>query len=275
MVGIAQAMLREEAIVRNFVPISHYFVRNLCLQCQHPPIMVEAGLLDRLRNFVSNPQLAQRQLATSAGSSQNTRAAKLAVQLLADQLRTTFEMKLDELGMSPSEMAKKWKTWQQLKALEAKTGGNPSPDLVNAMVQTSSELQKVYEFFHESGMLEELKYEAPEATDVTEFIDENPVETEVVDEKPEDKAQRLATDIANDDTKWLNLMRNAQIRAAVEAELTPQLPPDSQHTVETIPPQARLILLRRLIKNNQEEANRTNSSNIHDASSTLFPLEIK
>jgi hypothetical protein len=127
----------------------------------------ERGLGERLRSalgdFATNPRRTKERLAGATSSANNQRAAKLAVQALTDHARSSFEAKLAENNLTPDQIVKNLQTWQQLKAQYEK---NPTPEVVDAYMQSSQQLKKVGELFGAAS----------------QFDVEEPVEAEVVDQ---------------------------------------------------------------------------------------------
>lgn len=173
---IALALLNEHAIQRHLNAVcSHMFHRmaaNANRRDIRIPMLNEAGLGDRLRgafnsarNFIANPEYAKRKLRGATGSANNQHAAKLAVQALTDHIRTAFEAKLQEAGMTPDQIREKMQTWMSLKKLYDQ--GTPSPKLMDAFIAASNEMKKIFELFQQGAAK-------------TPFDVEEPVEAEIV-----------------------------------------------------------------------------------------------
>lgn len=237
------------------------------------PILTEAGLMDKLRgaikggrNLFANPHLAKQQLAGATTAATNKRAAKLAVQLLTDHLRTSFEMKLSEAGMTPDQIASKLRQWDRLKQLEAQSGDNPSPKLVEALLAVSNDLKKIFELFQQTGA-SEFDMPATGLQQQTATAEQPGAESETTNQWPplsnRQKALLLAASIAGvpidkdtyhnvgpralldqiaNDVGWARLMHVAPFRQAVVDELRryPGAVP------ERIPVKARIVILKRI-----------------------------
>lgn len=285
---LALALMCETAVIRNIGTVGNHMIRQIGIRCRcNTPVLSEVGLLDRLRgavggtvqggrNLLANPELAKRKLRTATSSANNTRAAKLATQFLSDHLRSTFEMKLETAGLTPDAIKQKLQTWSQLKDLEKNSGGNPSPNLVKAMLSASEELKKVFKLFNYAGKgrpkKSEFDYKAPEPAAV-----EEPIEAELIDPgaaepgvaQPLNRRQKTIARVASialkmpiDDAKfaeigatglleamagngpWAVLAGHAKIRPRIDKELTPYA--DRGITADKLSPKARVIVLKRL-----------------------------
>jgi hypothetical protein len=157
---VALSLLEESTVQRNLNVVCKYMLRNLAARTNNRnvkiPTLTEAGLRDRLRgafqnvrNFAANPEYTKRKLGGATGKAKNQRAAKLAVQALTDHLRTDFEAKLTENGMTPDQIKQKMETWASLKAMYDR--GNPDPKLIDAFIAASNEMKKIFELFRSGG----------------------------------------------------------------------------------------------------------------------------
>lgn len=86
------------------------------------PAINEAGLFDNLRTMMANPRYAKRQAQSSADTSKNLQAAKLAVKIATDHLREQFNAKLQDAGLLPQDIMKTYAQWAKLRS----AGGNPN-----------------------------------------------------------------------------------------------------------------------------------------------------
>lgn len=167
---VAVGLLQEHTVHQHLNVVAGHLLRSLAARTNGPvriPILNERGLGDRLRSafgdFAANPRRTKEKLAGFAGSANNERAAKLAVQALTDHARSAFEAKLVENGLTPDQITKNLKVWSDLKALYEK---NPTPKVVDAYIAASQSMKKVAELFGTAS----------------QFDVEEPVDAEVVDE---------------------------------------------------------------------------------------------
>lgn len=132
----AVSALLENATVRvNLRPIVN---QTLARIYANPPVISEAGLLDRARTFAANPNFAKNEVSRFTSSQDNVRVAKLAIQLATEHLRDQFSAALSNAGLSPEEILKIYQQWAKLRT----SGGDPGQ--IQAL---QSKLQQAYTLF--------------------------------------------------------------------------------------------------------------------------------
>ena len=277
---IALVLMNETAVIRNITTINHHMIRQISIRCQcNAPILSEAGLMNRLRgavkgagNVLANPQSTRQRLRTTAATANNTRAAKLAVQLFSDQLRSTFEMSLQQAEITPDQIAQKLEIWNKLKQLEAKSRGNPSPKLVNAMVNQSQELKKIFKLFNHVNKKSGFEYQAPAPAPAAPAApawtgSSAPAPAPTPQSTSFNKRQRAFISVASiatgtkvdaqsaltgmngyfsrmtTDDGWARLMNNHSIRRVVEQALKPY-----RRTVDSLSIENRKVLLKQIFQ---------------------------
>jgi hypothetical protein len=178
---LALALLNDHCVQANIGRIGNLMLRRIGSHHHvQMPTISEAGLLGRLRDavggipdklrrgaetarsMIANPKHAARSLATSGAASNNERAAKLAVQILSEKLRTDFEAKLSANGLTPDQIVTTLNQWQELKP-KAEAGNAEAVQQYNAASETLKTAFKL--FNHGNAKSEFNQMEVPGAAE--------------------------------------------------------------------------------------------------------------
>ncbi len=93
------------------------------------------------RNFFTNPEYSAGKLNKSAGGESNQRAAKLAVQLLFDRLKSELHQRLQIANLTMKDMKEALETWGKLQMQY--TSGTRSPQLVAELQQAFAKMKQI------------------------------------------------------------------------------------------------------------------------------------
>ena len=102
------------------------------------------GGIQTAKNMASNPAYAQQQLAASGAAATNERAAKLAVQILSDNIRQKFQAALSANGLTPDQIIQTYDQWKKLKP-KAEAGDQQALATYN---QAADTLKKAFKLFN-------------------------------------------------------------------------------------------------------------------------------
>lgn len=143
---IAQSLINEYTVQANLKYICNNVVSTSLRPYSYS--IQETGLRDRLRNifkharnFTANPVYFKNRLNSVTNSANNQRAAKLAVQALTDNIRTNFNTRMQENGMTPEQIQAKLEMWMSLKA--AYENNDTRPEVIDSLASASNEINRI------------------------------------------------------------------------------------------------------------------------------------
>lgn len=137
---IGDMLLEFDSVRANAGRITNTTIKTINRRYDYDiPIITEAGLFDKLRTMMVNPKYTKRQAQSAASNANNVQAAKLAIKIATDHMREQFRSKLQDAGLTPSDIIKTYSQWEKLKS----SGGDP-----NIIARLEEKLRQAFRLFN-------------------------------------------------------------------------------------------------------------------------------
>lgn len=151
---IAYRFLTENDMQYNIRDICDLMNRKIYAEHRVPleKLVIEQGYVSQLKkafsnagNLLVNPALAIDQLNTSNAKNTNQRISKIAIQLITNHLRQTFNEKLQSANLMPGDIIEDYKNFVILSKKVAQP--NQTPQDIAQYNQLLDKMRQVYELF--------------------------------------------------------------------------------------------------------------------------------